>query len=241
MSFVFCFFWAGVDTAFALEKLIKKSHRSYRLDLKFPIIFGVAEILRGDRERPRSSPNKSLISLSLSLSREGLGRRRRRERAARRRREAAIKARERREEETTPPILEKWAKMTILLPRSGRTNARRFLWGKVESAESPLEPLCTAAFAGTPREGLESLMLMPLRPEFMGVSESRSRAENVPRMLILGYVSLWTRARTTLEFPHFFTHRCRPRFLRPSSLRESSAVEWTSEEQDSAESLSESA
>ena len=39
----------GVDTAFALEKLIKQSHKSYRLDLKFPIIFGVAEILRGDR------------------------------------------------------------------------------------------------------------------------------------------------------------------------------------------------
>ena len=39
----------GVDTAFALEKLIKRSHKSYRLDLKFPIIFGVAEILRGDR------------------------------------------------------------------------------------------------------------------------------------------------------------------------------------------------
>lgn len=39
----------GVETAFALERLIKKSHKSYRLDLKFPIIFGVAEILRGDR------------------------------------------------------------------------------------------------------------------------------------------------------------------------------------------------
>lgn len=39
----------GVDTAFALERLIKRSHKSYRLDLKFPIIFGVAEILRGDR------------------------------------------------------------------------------------------------------------------------------------------------------------------------------------------------
>ena len=34
----------GVDTAFALEKLIKRSHKSYRLDLKFPIIFGVAAV-----------------------------------------------------------------------------------------------------------------------------------------------------------------------------------------------------
>lgn len=50
----------GVETAFALERLIKKSHRSYRLDLKFPIIFGVAEILRGDR-----TPKEGLESLML--------------------------------------------------------------------------------------------------------------------------------------------------------------------------------
>lgn len=50
----------GVETAFALERLIKKSHRSYRLDLKFPIIFGVAEILRGD-----STPKEGLESLML--------------------------------------------------------------------------------------------------------------------------------------------------------------------------------
>jgi len=36
----------GVDTAIALCELIKKSDRSYRLDLKFPIIFGVAAVLR---------------------------------------------------------------------------------------------------------------------------------------------------------------------------------------------------
>ena len=39
----------------ALERLIKKSHKSYRLDLKFPIIFGVAEILRGDRTLEKDS------------------------------------------------------------------------------------------------------------------------------------------------------------------------------------------
>ena len=33
----------------ALEKLVKTTFRSYRVDLKFPILFGVASILRGDR------------------------------------------------------------------------------------------------------------------------------------------------------------------------------------------------
>ncbi|KAJ8604369.1 hypothetical protein CTAYLR_002567 [Chrysophaeum taylorii] len=50
----------GVETAFALERLIKRNHKSYRLDLKFPIIFGVAEILRGD-----STPRDGLESLML--------------------------------------------------------------------------------------------------------------------------------------------------------------------------------
>ena len=50
----------GVETAFALERLIKKSHKSYRLDLKFPIIFGVAEILRGDR-----TPREGLEALMI--------------------------------------------------------------------------------------------------------------------------------------------------------------------------------
>jgi len=50
----------GVDTAFALEMLIKKSHKSFRLDLKFPIIFGVAEILRGER-----APRDGLQSLMM--------------------------------------------------------------------------------------------------------------------------------------------------------------------------------
>jgi len=50
----------GVETAFALERLIKRNHKSYRLDLKFPIVFGVAEILRGD-----STPREGLESLML--------------------------------------------------------------------------------------------------------------------------------------------------------------------------------
>jgi len=50
----------GVETAFALERLIKTSHRSYRLDLKFPIIFGVVDILRGN-----STPREGLQDLML--------------------------------------------------------------------------------------------------------------------------------------------------------------------------------
>lgn len=50
----------GVETAFALERLIKRNHKSYRLDLKFPIVFGVVEILRGD-----STPREGLESLML--------------------------------------------------------------------------------------------------------------------------------------------------------------------------------
>ena len=50
----------GVETAFALERLIKASHRSYRLDLKFPIVFGVVEILRGNR-----TPREGLQDLML--------------------------------------------------------------------------------------------------------------------------------------------------------------------------------
>ena len=50
----------GVETAFALEKLIKTSNRSYRLDLKFPIILGVVQILRGKR-----TPREGLEDLML--------------------------------------------------------------------------------------------------------------------------------------------------------------------------------
>eukprot|EP00636_Phaeomonas_parva_P008879 CAMPEP_0118855742 /NCGR_PEP_ID=MMETSP1163-20130328/3463_1 /TAXON_ID=124430 /ORGANISM="Phaeomonas parva, Strain CCMP2877" /LENGTH=415 /DNA_ID=CAMNT_0006788693 /DNA_START=271 /DNA_END=1518 /DNA_ORIENTATION=+ len=37
----------GVPTAFALRELVKKADPSYRLDLKYPIIFGVSDILEG--------------------------------------------------------------------------------------------------------------------------------------------------------------------------------------------------
>jgi len=37
----------GVDTCFALVDLIKKRHKGYRLDLKYPILFGMKEILSG--------------------------------------------------------------------------------------------------------------------------------------------------------------------------------------------------
>jgi hypothetical protein len=51
----------GVDTAIALCELIKKSDRSYRLDLKFPIIFGVAAVLREQARslRPPCAPARS--------------------------------------------------------------------------------------------------------------------------------------------------------------------------------------
>mmetsp|Transcript_5611 Transcript_5611/g.10665 ORF Transcript_5611/g.10665 Transcript_5611/m.10665 type:complete len:145 (-) Transcript_5611:274-708(-) len=39
----------GVDTAIALRAMIKKRLKGYRLDLKYPILFGVAEILEGDQ------------------------------------------------------------------------------------------------------------------------------------------------------------------------------------------------
>lgn len=37
----------GVDTAAALVNLIRKRSKGYRLDLKYPIIFGVKDILEG--------------------------------------------------------------------------------------------------------------------------------------------------------------------------------------------------
>lgn len=37
----------GVDTSIALVKMIKKKCKGYRLDLKYPILFGVANILEG--------------------------------------------------------------------------------------------------------------------------------------------------------------------------------------------------
>lgn len=37
----------GVDTSIALVDLIKARCKGYRLDLKYPILFGVADILQG--------------------------------------------------------------------------------------------------------------------------------------------------------------------------------------------------
>lgn len=37
----------GVDTAIALVNFIKTNFKGYRMDLKFPILFGVAAILEG--------------------------------------------------------------------------------------------------------------------------------------------------------------------------------------------------
>jgi glycerol-3-phosphate dehydrogenase (NAD+) len=37
----------GVDTALAVVKLIENECRGYRLDLKYPILFGIARILEG--------------------------------------------------------------------------------------------------------------------------------------------------------------------------------------------------
>jgi glycerol-3-phosphate dehydrogenase len=48
----------GVDTALALAELIKKIDTSYRIDLKYAIIFGVSDILKGLR-----SPREGLQDL----------------------------------------------------------------------------------------------------------------------------------------------------------------------------------
>jgi glycerol-3-phosphate dehydrogenase (NAD+) len=42
----------GVDTALAVVNLIQKDLKGYRLDLKYPILFGIARILRG-KQTPR--------------------------------------------------------------------------------------------------------------------------------------------------------------------------------------------
>ena len=38
----------GVDTSIALVKMIKERCKGYRLDLKYPILFGVADIIEGN-------------------------------------------------------------------------------------------------------------------------------------------------------------------------------------------------
>ena len=48
----------GVDTSKALVQMIKKKCKGYRLDLKYPILFGVADILEG-----RQTPEEGLKGL----------------------------------------------------------------------------------------------------------------------------------------------------------------------------------
>lgn len=38
----------GVDTSVALVSYIRTNCRGYRLDLKYPILFGIADILQGN-------------------------------------------------------------------------------------------------------------------------------------------------------------------------------------------------
>jgi len=44
----------GVETSKALVRMIRKDGKGYRLDLKFPILFGVANILEG-KQTPRDA------------------------------------------------------------------------------------------------------------------------------------------------------------------------------------------
>ena len=48
----------GVETSKALVQMIKKRCKGYRLDLKFPILFGVANILEG-----KQTPSEGLKGL----------------------------------------------------------------------------------------------------------------------------------------------------------------------------------
>jgi glycerol-3-phosphate dehydrogenase (NAD+) len=47
----------GVDTSIALVKMIKEKCKGYRLDLKYPILFGMAEIIEG-RMKPMEGMQK---------------------------------------------------------------------------------------------------------------------------------------------------------------------------------------
>ena len=55
----------GVETSKALVGLIKKKCKGYRLDLKFPILFGVADILEG-RQTPEEGL-KGLMSMPMRM------------------------------------------------------------------------------------------------------------------------------------------------------------------------------
>jgi glycerol-3-phosphate dehydrogenase (NAD+) len=48
----------GVATAMAVVKLIEKECKGYRLDLKYPILFGIASILEGN-----TTPQQGLEAL----------------------------------------------------------------------------------------------------------------------------------------------------------------------------------
>ena len=48
----------GVDTALAVVNLIKTKCKGYRLDLKYPILFGIARILEG-----KQTPSEGLEAL----------------------------------------------------------------------------------------------------------------------------------------------------------------------------------
>jgi glycerol-3-phosphate dehydrogenase (NAD+) len=55
----------GVETTKALVKMIKNQFKGYRLDLKFPIFFGVADILEG-RKTPEDGL-KGLMNMPMKM------------------------------------------------------------------------------------------------------------------------------------------------------------------------------
>lgn len=55
----------GVETSKALVNLIKTKCRGYRLDLKYPILFGVASILEG-KQTPLDGV-KGLMSMPMQM------------------------------------------------------------------------------------------------------------------------------------------------------------------------------
>lgn len=55
----------GVDTSIALVNLIKEKCKGYRLDLKYPILFGVADILQGNQTPEEGL--KGLMNMPFSM------------------------------------------------------------------------------------------------------------------------------------------------------------------------------
>ena len=72
----------GVDTALAVVRLIEKECKGYRLDLKYPILFGIARILEG-----KSTPLEGLeLLMNMPMQMENfdegrLGKERRRDKS----------------------------------------------------------------------------------------------------------------------------------------------------------------